>query len=262
MFNRYTEKARRVIFHARYEASMFGSPYIETEHLLLGLLNENHKLANRLVRQASSIDEIRRQIESRTPTRAKISTSVDLPLSNECKRILAYAAEEAERVHHKHIGTEHLVAGVLREEACFAADLLRKYGVTLADARSDIDGRPDAGSIGGPSSITGRGFGSGSGLIRTSPGMHVPPRIEFVCDGKQLLSSVVLGPPPRVGEHVVIRREGNEKRYVVRDVTYRYELPTEAPKPEQVEQPAGGTIFVTPVIAFRPAVITVTLEIE
>lgn len=261
MFNRYTEKARRVIFHARYEASMFGSPYIESEHLLLGLVNENHVLANRLVRAGKSVDEIRRHIELRTPTRATISTSVDLPLSNECKRILADAAEEAERAHHQHIGTEHLVAGVLREERCFAAELLRKYGVSLDDARNDIEGsRPDASWIGDPS--VGLRAGFGSGRVRSTPGMHVPPRIEFVCDGKELLSSVVLGPPPRVGERVVFRREEQDKGYRVRDVTYRYDFPKEAPTPEQVAQPAGGAIFVTPVIAFRPAVIIVTLEHE
>ena len=81
MFERYTEKARRVIFFARYEASQFGSPYIETEHLLLGLLREDKALTNRFLRSHASIDSIRKQIEGRTPIREKASTSVDLPLS-------------------------------------------------------------------------------------------------------------------------------------------------------------------------------------
>jgi len=63
MFERYTEKARRVIFFARYEASQFGSPYIETEHLLLGLLREDKALTNRFLRSHSSVDSIRKQIE-------------------------------------------------------------------------------------------------------------------------------------------------------------------------------------------------------
>ncbi|HTM16740.1 MAG TPA: Clp protease N-terminal domain-containing protein, partial [Terracidiphilus sp.] len=108
MFERYTEKARRVIFFARYEASQFGSPYIETEHLLLGLLREDKALTNRFLRSHASVESIRKQIEAHTTIREKVSTSVDLPLSNECKRVLAYAAEEAERLGHKHIGTEHL----------------------------------------------------------------------------------------------------------------------------------------------------------
>jgi ATP-dependent Clp protease ATP-binding subunit ClpC len=91
MFERYTEKARRVIFFARYEASQFGSPYIETEHLLLGVLREDKALTNRLLPSHTSIDSIRSQIEASTTFRDKVSTSVDLPLSNEGKRVLAYA---------------------------------------------------------------------------------------------------------------------------------------------------------------------------
>jgi ATP-dependent Clp protease ATP-binding subunit ClpC len=138
MFERYTEKARRVIFFARYEASQFGSPYIETEHLLLGLLREDKALTNRFLRQHSSVDSIRKQIEGHTTIREKVSTSVDLPLSNECKRVLAYAAEEAERLSHKHIGTEHLLLGLLREEKCFAAEILHERGLKLQIIREEM----------------------------------------------------------------------------------------------------------------------------
>jgi len=138
MFERYTEKARRVIFFARYEASQFGSPYIETEHLLLGLLREDKALANRFLRSAAAIDSIRKQVEAHTTIREKVSTSVDLPLSHECKRVLAYAAEEAERLNHKHIGTEHLLLGLLREEKCFAAEILHERGLRLSQVREEI----------------------------------------------------------------------------------------------------------------------------
>jgi ATP-dependent Clp protease ATP-binding subunit ClpC len=138
MFERYTEKARRVIFFARYEASQFGSPYIETEHLLLGLLREDKTLANRFLRSQANIESIRKQIEAQTTVREKVSTSVDLPLSHECKRVLAYAAEEAERLSHKHIGTEHLLLGLLREEKCFAAEILHERGLRLTQVREEI----------------------------------------------------------------------------------------------------------------------------
>src|SRR5450631_2889000 len=138
MFERYTEKARRVIFFARYEASQFGSPYIETEHLLLGLLREDKALTNRFLRSHASVESIRKQIEARTTIREKVSTSVDLPLSNECKRVLAYAAEEAERLSHKHIGTEHLLLGLLREEKCFAAEILHERGLRLSTIREEL----------------------------------------------------------------------------------------------------------------------------
>lgn len=138
MFERYTEKARRVIFFARYEASQFGSPYIETEHLLLGLLREDKALTNRFLRGRAHVESIRKQIEENTLVREKVSTSVDLPLSNEGKRVLAYAAEEAERLSHKHIGTEHLLLGLLREEKSFAAQLLHERGVRLSMAREAL----------------------------------------------------------------------------------------------------------------------------
>src|ERR1700734_2325085 len=97
VFERYTEKARRVIFFARYEASQYGSPYIETEHLLLGLLREDKALANRFLRSHGSIESIRKEIEARITVRERISTSVEVPLSQECKRILNLAGAEEER---------------------------------------------------------------------------------------------------------------------------------------------------------------------
>src|SRR5207253_5662981 len=139
MFERYTEKARRVIFFARYEASQFGSPYIETEHLLLGLLREDKQLANRFLRSHAAVDSIRKQIEGHTTVREKVSTSVDLPLSHECKRVLAYGAEEADRLNHRHIGTEHLLLGLLREKEFASAEFLSRSGTTLESLRKKIE---------------------------------------------------------------------------------------------------------------------------
>jgi ATP-dependent Clp protease ATP-binding subunit ClpC len=106
--------------------------------LLLGLLREDKALTNRFLRQHSSVDSIRKQIEAHTTVREKVSTSVDLPLSNECKRVLAYASEEAERLSHKHIGTEHLLLGLLCEEKCFAAEILAERGLKLGAIREEM----------------------------------------------------------------------------------------------------------------------------
>ena len=81
MFERYTEKARRVIFFARYEASEFGAPCIETEHILLGLLKEDDALANRFLRALQSSDSIRQSVRAVTPARARISTFVRNPMT-------------------------------------------------------------------------------------------------------------------------------------------------------------------------------------
>ena len=138
MFERYTEKARRTIFFGRYEASQFGSPFIGTEHLLLGLLREDKALANRFLRSHTALEAIRKQVEGHAAPGEKVATSIDLPLTHDCKRVLTYGAEEAQRFNHKHIDTEHLLLGLLREEKCFAAQLLREQGLTLALVREQV----------------------------------------------------------------------------------------------------------------------------
>ena len=189
MFERYTEKARRVIFFARYEASQFGSPYIETEHLLLGLLREDKALANRFLRSQAAIESIRKQIEAHTTVREKVSTSVDLPLSHECKRVLAYGAEEAERLNHKHIGTEHLLLGLLREEKCFAAEILHERGLRLSQVREEI-----ARSSNGAVTLAKVNVDENPGLAGRY-GIRSIPTILFVKDGK--VRDQVVGAVPK-----------------------------------------------------------------
>ncbi len=139
MFERYTERARRVIFFARYEASQLGSRTIETEHLLLGLIRENNGLTGKLLSRSDIESEaIRNEIQSRTEVREKISTSVEIPLSVESKRVLAYAAEEAEKMLHKYIGTEHILLGLLREKKSLASRILVEKGMRLSTAREDL----------------------------------------------------------------------------------------------------------------------------
>src|SRR6266566_3029176 len=99
MFERYTEKARRTIFFARYEASQFASTVIEPEHLLLGLMREDKILTSRFLQPVHlTIETVHSHIKAYSkaysPTREKTSTSVELPLSSELKRVLAYAHEE------------------------------------------------------------------------------------------------------------------------------------------------------------------------
>jgi ATP-dependent Clp protease ATP-binding subunit ClpC len=139
MFERYTERARRVLFFARYEASQLGSISIETEHLLLGLIREGKGLTSRIfARSHLSLENIRKEIEGRTVFREKVSTSVEIPLSAETKRVLQFASEEADRLLHNYIGTEHLLLGILREERSVAASILMEKGMRLAAVREDI----------------------------------------------------------------------------------------------------------------------------
>ena len=139
MFERYTERARRVLFFARYEASQLGSISIETEHLLLGLIREGKGLTSRIFsRSHLSLENIRKEIEGRTVFREKVSTSVEIPFSTETKRVLQFAAEEADRLLHNYIGTEHLLLGILREERSVASMVLSEKGMRLNTVREDI----------------------------------------------------------------------------------------------------------------------------
>jgi hypothetical protein len=139
MFERYTEKARRVIFFGRYEASNLGTRYIDTEHLLLGLLRDNQALMREIspnIDYESAREEI---IKAITPQENKIALSVDLPLSDASKRVLAYAAEEAERLGMKHIGTEHLLLGLVRDPEFPSAKFLARFDLNLESLRKRVE---------------------------------------------------------------------------------------------------------------------------
>ena len=135
MFERYTEKARRVIFFARYEASRYGSPSIEGEHVLLGLLREHKGLESWI--PGTQLETIQKSIEENTPRRSAMPTSIDLPLSDSCRTILKGAAEEADRLNHRHIGTEHLLLGLF-SVAGLAAELLAHAGADPAAIRTKL----------------------------------------------------------------------------------------------------------------------------
>jgi uncharacterized protein (TIGR02246 family) len=135
MFERFTEKARRVIFFARYETSGYGARCIETEHLLLGLIREDRPLLNRLLKPPASAASLEQSVRESLAKGERISTSIEIPLSEECRRILLYSSEEAERLAQKHISTEHLLLGMLREGNCQAAKYLRAVGLILQELR-------------------------------------------------------------------------------------------------------------------------------
>jgi|SRR5579863_719084 len=145
MFEKYTDKARKAIFFARYEASQFGSEHIETEHLLLGILREDRALSLRLLKAPEKAHSIREQVEKQLPQRERISTSVDLPLSHECKRVLKHAAEESERLHDNYIAPEHFLLALLLEKDCSAAKIMVEHGITasqLEQARLPVSSEP------------------------------------------------------------------------------------------------------------------------
>ena len=139
MFERYTEGARRVVFFARYEASNFGSPQIDTEHLLLGLLREDKEVVRHVLLRAD-FDALRQEVTSRImPGPKSIPTNVDLPLSEHAKHALSYAAEEADRLNHRPIGTTHLLLGLMRDEKFASAESLTQLGARLEPLRKRVE---------------------------------------------------------------------------------------------------------------------------
>lgn len=138
MFERYTEAAQRVIFFARYEASMLASSSIEAEHLLLGLLREGRGVVGKVFHLSQlTYEAIRKEIELRVAPGEPISTAVDIPLSTPARRVLQHAAEEANRLHAEHIGTEHLLLGLLREPDSLPASVLVS-NLRLEDVREEV----------------------------------------------------------------------------------------------------------------------------
>ncbi len=138
MFEKYNEKARRALFFARYEASKLGSKVIESEHILLGILREGEDIIKEIFSRFNvKPEEIRREIEGDRIFVERISSTAELPLSEESKKILAYASHEAESMVHPYVGTEHLLIGILRVDGSVAGRLLTARGFNLYGVREE-----------------------------------------------------------------------------------------------------------------------------
>ena len=139
MFEKYNEKARRALFFARYEASKMGSRVIEAEHVLLGILREGEEsVMNLFSRFDLKPEEVRREIEGERVFVERVSSTADLPLADETKKVLAFAAHEAEGMAHHAVGSEHLLIGLLRVETGVAMRVLTQAGLDLYAVREEV----------------------------------------------------------------------------------------------------------------------------
>ena len=136
MFERCAKNARRVIFLASEEAIRYGSPYIESEHLLLGILRENEALAARIGGEMGSIQLFRKEIEAKA-TISRPNESREAPLGPNSKRILRFAAEESGALGQKQITLGHYLLGILRVDKCIAAQILQSHGATIRTMREE-----------------------------------------------------------------------------------------------------------------------------
>lgn len=140
MFERYTERSRRVIFFARYEALQYGSQSIAPEHILLGLLREDRTIIARYFpfRTNLTAEKIRREVEDRIAVRDRIPQSAELQLSADTKKALFYANEESRSLKNRQIGPEHILIGLIREESSVAAEVLFQFDLRVQDIRDVI----------------------------------------------------------------------------------------------------------------------------
>jgi uncharacterized protein (TIGR03435 family) len=138
VFERYTEAARRVLLFARYEAERMQSVSVESEHLLLGLIRETGGSVGRLLVHPGIMPEtIRKDIDGLRP-RQRESPPDENRLGHEAKRILQFATEEANRLLHRDIDTEHLLLGILRDDQSVAASILTTRGMRINEVRDQI----------------------------------------------------------------------------------------------------------------------------
>ncbi|MHC4390332.1 MAG: ATP-dependent Clp protease ATP-binding subunit [Planctomycetota bacterium] len=139
MFDRFTERARRVMGLARQEAQRFNHEYIGTEHILLGLIQEGSGVAANVLKNLDiDLDKIRREVEKIVQTGPSMVTMGQLPFTPRAKKVLELAVEEASNLGHNYIGTEHLLLGLIRENEGVAAQVLLNLDLKLDDVREEV----------------------------------------------------------------------------------------------------------------------------
>lgn len=165
MWQRFTERARKVVFYAQEEATKFGEGYVSTEHLLLGLVREKDSVAARVLANiGASLDRIRAEVEKQLP-RSDSRTNQEVTLTPRAKRVIDLAYDEARNLNNNYIGTEHLLLGLIREGDGLAGRVLTKLGIELERARREVMALQDNESQTKPS---GRSSSSGSGSNKTA----------------------------------------------------------------------------------------------
>jgi len=139
MFNRFTERARKVIILAKEEARRFNHDYIGTEHILLGLIREGEGVAAAVLQKLEvSLENIRLEIEKLVQPGPTTQIIGDIPFTPRAKKALELAAEEARSLGHNYIGTEHLLLGLIREGEGIASQVLLNLGMDLNSVRNEV----------------------------------------------------------------------------------------------------------------------------
>src|SRR5437867_12391760 len=178
MYERFTDRARKVMQLANQEAQRFNHEYIGTEHILLGLVKEGSGVAANVLKNLDiDLRKIRLEVEKivQTGPGAEMVTMGKLPQTPRAKKVIEYSIEEARNLNHNYVGTEHLLLGLLREQEGVAAQVLMNLGLKLEDVREEVlnflGHNMDAGESGG-------GGGRGGGERTASKSKSKTPALD------------------------------------------------------------------------------------
>src|SRR5881397_736104 len=165
MYERFTDRARKVMQLANQEAQRFNHEYVGTEHVLLGLIKEGSGVAATVLRNMDvDLRKIRNEIEKIVQAGPEMVTMGKLPQTPRAKKVIEYAIEEARNLNHNYVGTEHLLLGLLREHDGVAAQVLRNLGLKLEEVREEVLNLLGASNEGGEAEGGGGGtMGAGAG---------------------------------------------------------------------------------------------------
>ena len=173
MYERFTDRARKVMQLANQEAQRFNHEYIGTEHMLLGLVKEGTGVAANVLKNLEvDLRKIRLEVEKLVQSGPEMITMGKLPQTPRAKKVIEYSMEEARNLNHNFLGTEHILLGLLREQEGVAAQVLMNLGLKLEEVREEVlnllgngleggeggerGGREGGGAEGGPSAKSGK----------------------------------------------------------------------------------------------------------
>src|SRR5213595_1891627 len=176
MYERFTDRSRKVMQLANQEAQRFNHEYIGTEHILLGLVKEGSGVAANVLKNLDiDLRKIRLEVEKIVQSGPDMVTMGKLPQTPRAKKVIEYSIEEARNLNHNYVGTEHLLLGLLREQEGVAAQVLMNLGLKLEDVREEVLNLLGHNM---ESSESGSGGGGGGGERTTSKTKSKTPALD------------------------------------------------------------------------------------
>src|SRR3989304_2829256 len=195
MYERFTDRARKVMQLANQEAQRFNHEYIGTEHVLLGLIKEGSGVAANVLKNLDvDLRKIRLEVEKLVQSGPDMVTMGKLPQTPRAKKVIEYSMEEARNLNHNYVGTEHILLGLLREQEGVAAQVLMNLGLKLEEVREEVLNLLGHGLEGPESERGGRGGMEEGGAEGRKGRSKTPVRDSFGRDLTELARQKKLAP--------------------------------------------------------------------